>query len=54
MLTALTLANRCDNAVDAGVDEVDTAAADEAATDAAADGGRGEKLDNGRMRVAGR
>jgi hypothetical protein len=39
MLTALTLANRCDNAVNAGVEEVDAAAADAAVTDVATDGG---------------
>ena len=59
-LTELTTANRGDNAVDAGVEEVDVAEEDEAAAGAAAagaaatDGGRGDKLDDGQLRVAGR
>ena len=49
-----------DDVVDAGVEEVDAAEEDEAAAGAAVagvaatDGGRGDKLDNGLLRVAGR
>ena len=59
-LTEVTTAKRGDNVVDAGVEEVDVAEEDEAAAGAAAagaaatDGGRGYKLDNGRLRIAGR
>ena len=58
MLKALTSANCRDNAVDTGVEEVDAAAdvvvEDAVTADAAANRGRGDKLDDGRLCVAGR
>jgi hypothetical protein len=49
MLTALSLAGRGDNVVNAGVEEVDAAVAV-----AATEGGQGDKLDDWQLHVPGR